>query len=87
MIPSMNLVESDRPGFCQKCYCEKCGKGFYEKARYAVKYSDGRIRCNEDGGPIKMTPLFSWQRLSPCRHCGNAGLVLAKFDPIALGVS
>lgn len=76
MIPdTMRLPAPDRPGFCQTCYCETCGQGFYDHARDAVKFSDGRVRCIREGcnGAVKSSPLLSWHRLTPCRSCGSKG--------------
>ena len=83
MIPGVRLPAPDRPGFCQTCYCEHCGRGFYDKAKDAVKFSDGRIRCNMTGcdGQVRSTPVLMWQRTTPCRHCGKGPHKLTAPNP------
>lgn len=72
MIPVVLLPAKDRPGFCQACYCEQCGKGFYEKARGAIVFSTDRISCSERGcsGEVRNSPLLLWRRMRECRKCG-----------------
>ena len=81
MIPDVKLPLLDRPGFCQVCYCEECDRGFYERARDAVMFNDGRVICNESGctGQVRATPTLGWQRVTRCRSCGH--------DPRRVGVA
>lgn len=77
MLGGMQLPTPERPGFCQACYCERCGQGFYEKARNAMRFNDGRTLCNEKNcsGEVRLTPVMGWQsswREGPCPGCRRA---------------